>query len=359
MSKDASYIAKGIAIVMMLWHHLFFSVEAVSELSGGAAISYWPFSESMVFAIGQACKVCVAVFVFITGYGTYLKVAKLDERGGATAMAISSMSIASYVKLLLSLWAILVPLEIIGLVTGLRSPFVVYGSGGTANGVLAFVFDLLGLSHAMGTPTFNATWWYLSMAALFTLALPSVVLLARKVGSLPLLACAVLVPGLGGAASSNLTYYVPVVLLGVASAQYRFFEMSERYWKSAAGLAGGLIVLGVVLCLRSRMGATWLMDLIASVDVCWVGCSLTSLPHSILTQLGSHSANIFLFHTFIHYYYLPVPTYSIGSAMMILILDLVACVAISAALEYIKYAVGLQTLGQRLIELVSSSFNHE
>lgn len=72
MNKQSSNIAKGIAIVMMLFHHTFYSSKAIAERVGGEiAISYSPVSSQLIFSVAQSCKLCVPIFVFITGYGTY------------------------------------------------------------------------------------------------------------------------------------------------------------------------------------------------------------------------------------------------------------------------------------------------
>ena len=77
-SRNDTKVVKGIAIVLMLYHHLFaFPARIDSDLSyisafsiDGETISYW---------IGVFGKLCVALFIFLAGYGTYLSCRNKDN----------------------------------------------------------------------------------------------------------------------------------------------------------------------------------------------------------------------------------------------------------------------------------------
>lgn len=67
--KRQTNIAKGIAILLLLWHHLFFNnPEAYDLFSSFFIIKGIPI-ESLISTI---FKVCVAVFLFLSGYGLYI-----------------------------------------------------------------------------------------------------------------------------------------------------------------------------------------------------------------------------------------------------------------------------------------------
>lgn len=63
ISKQDSLIMKGIAICAMLWHHLFYT---------------HPEYGKFVYELGQLGKVCVAIFLFVSGYGLYKSFNKLN-----------------------------------------------------------------------------------------------------------------------------------------------------------------------------------------------------------------------------------------------------------------------------------------
>ncbi len=66
---------KGIAIIMMLFHHLF----GREALFKNYAISFFPLNKEFVVNMSLSFKICVSIFVFITGYGLTLSLKKLYE----------------------------------------------------------------------------------------------------------------------------------------------------------------------------------------------------------------------------------------------------------------------------------------
>lgn len=56
---------KGIALIMMFWHHLF----------GCDMLNNWsatiPGAEGFAYVIGASCNICVSMFLFCSGYGMY------------------------------------------------------------------------------------------------------------------------------------------------------------------------------------------------------------------------------------------------------------------------------------------------
>lgn len=62
LSLNDTIALKGVAIIAMLCHHLFFQ-----ESAYGVGIQQF----------GIVCKVCVAIFLFLSGYGLSVQYAKL------------------------------------------------------------------------------------------------------------------------------------------------------------------------------------------------------------------------------------------------------------------------------------------
>lgn len=60
LSIQDSNVLKGVAILIMLWHHLFLRPEYNDIVIHGHSIAQ---------EIAIMCKVCVAIFVFVSGYG--------------------------------------------------------------------------------------------------------------------------------------------------------------------------------------------------------------------------------------------------------------------------------------------------
>lgn len=60
LTVQDSNVLKGIVILIMLWHHLFLRPEYNDIVIHGHSIAQ---------EIAIMCKVCVAIFVFVSGYG--------------------------------------------------------------------------------------------------------------------------------------------------------------------------------------------------------------------------------------------------------------------------------------------------
>ena len=66
--KRQTNIAKGVAVLLLLWHHLFYN----NPKSYGKFISVLNINKVPVESvIADLCKVCVAVFLLLSGYGLY------------------------------------------------------------------------------------------------------------------------------------------------------------------------------------------------------------------------------------------------------------------------------------------------
>lgn len=66
-SKKHTQIAKGFAMILMLFDHLFW-------LNNGEYVSVFPLlpdGSSVEYAIGSIGNICVAMFLTLSGYGMY------------------------------------------------------------------------------------------------------------------------------------------------------------------------------------------------------------------------------------------------------------------------------------------------
>ena len=64
MTKRQSAVLQGVAIWMMLYHHLYSEAAEYESL--------FPFLQAdAVRRIAWFCKICVGIFAFVSGYGMY------------------------------------------------------------------------------------------------------------------------------------------------------------------------------------------------------------------------------------------------------------------------------------------------
>ena len=77
-SKDDTLCMKGIAILILFFHHNYLGPDRWLN----SPISFYPFSQSQIMYIAKFLKICVGIFVFLTGYGMLasVKTKSLDDR---------------------------------------------------------------------------------------------------------------------------------------------------------------------------------------------------------------------------------------------------------------------------------------
>ena len=147
--KDTDF-CKGIAIVLMIFHHLFNDYEEYE----GFIVNYSPFSGDYLMHLAMLARVCVAIFVFLSGYGiasTYRK--KFGQRI-PDKKETGEFVWKRYWKLMVGYWFAFL-LTLICQPLG-RTVFEAYGTE-LKSFAMYFLVDVLGLAYLFSTPTLNPT----------------------------------------------------------------------------------------------------------------------------------------------------------------------------------------------------------
>ena len=337
MDKRASSIAKGIAIVLMFIHHLFYSNNVLNRrINDYTVLNYAPLGNSRVILFSQLCKVCVAIFVFVTAYGTYKQVSRHQEKTN-----YANYSVQHYIKLIGSKFPILLVFGLLGLFTGYKNPVDLYFSKGLIRGVIYMLFDILCLSHTFATPMMNPAWWYLSLAVLWIFLIPILVPVANRYGSVFLLALSVLLPSMAGLDSSAIFWrYLPTAMLGLLYAQYDLFERSREGLSNKALRLLILVVVGVSACLfKMRIPRlVFLFEPIVACVTCAFAIEIASVPlmSNVLDCLGIHSSNMYMTHNLLLGYYLTDIIYSASNWILITCLFILISLIVSLITEFVK-----------------------
>ncbi len=326
-SKDTGII-KGVAICFMLWHHLFPN----ALYSGG--------SSAVVFmaAVG---KVCVSLFLLMSGYGLACQYSKLitdskslKERFFATIKFIAKR----YVKFYTGYWIIFLIFSMIGVWLG-----VSFESRYETDSILfPLVVDFFGF---MGYHSYNITWWFNRTILLLYIAFPILFLLIRKIPyiSLALVFGIMLVP-IPVAFINEMTIWMFPFFIGI------FWAMKVPQGYTITNKRKYLILLPIVLILCcvlvyfrqnriipyfSGIAVDGLLALVISMLVIML---IRNLPvvNVVFSFLGKHSANVYMVHTFLFSYWFPQFIYAPRYAFLIFLLLLLCSLAISLALEFIK-----------------------
>lgn len=146
LSIKESNELKGIALILMLIHHLFY-------IQKGLYDDIDIMGHGMINTIGILCKVCVSIYVFLSGYG--LCISHPDRK----PINLKAFYLRRFTKLYLNYWVIWLLFVPIGVFYFNRSFTDVYGTEDT---LLWSILDFFGLINITGRHGYNPTWWFYS-----------------------------------------------------------------------------------------------------------------------------------------------------------------------------------------------------
>lgn len=347
-TKDTQ-TCKGFAILIMLFHHLYADTGRFSDLT----INFWPLSQNMAVQIANFMKICVGIYVFLSAYGLTLSYRKWDK-GDWKFVA------ARYVKMMMPFFAVYILMLLCSLVLGkswnIPRAYGLPASPGLqdwASLVLAMAVDLLGFAHLLGTPTFNATWWYMSLAIVIILLIPLLFRAVGKLGPGYAAALAAMLPFALGLPTVSLTRYLLCMVLGVAAAQKGLLaQCKDRYAQLPAGnklmcFAALTAALALAVILRQGRYKGTLVELwdsgIPVLVIVYLYLFINDLPvlAPVLRFFGKYSTTIFLTHTFIRYYWFRDISYYFENAwlnfVVLTVLSTIAAAMIDGLLKLVRY----------------------
>lgn len=330
LTQSDSQALKGIALLLLLCHHLF--------ACPPAGVSYADFGFApLVRWLGVYGKACVALFVLLSGYGL------MRSTGGA--VSYGAFCRRRLGKLWLGYWAVWMVFVPLG-VWGFGRTFAdAYGE----HIVRGFVLDFFGLLNLTGDYGYNPTWWFYSCIIPLYLLFPllrSLWLRHAAVFRVALCMCLIMSALRGGGGLPRLPFadYVAAFMLGIAQASPR----SAGAHKGCGGRwpwlwLGALSALAMV---SARLRAPAFALLAANVCVCYahVRPRMGERFAEALASCGRHSCNIFLFHTFFYFYFFPDFIYAFRWPPLIFAALLALCLAASWALEWMKERLGFYQL---------------
>ena len=335
LTRQDTAVMKGIAICAMLCHHLYgFPPEGVEPYTG---VLSW---------LGVLGKVCVALFLFCSGYGLAANYTPNSIKEDLKFIG------RRLLKFYLNYWVIFLIFVPITILAFNRPLSAAYGENYVWGHLILDIFGLQGWN------SYNITWWFNTLIIILYLLFP---LLYRAIRWKPWLAILV------GVIVMRLSTRVPFDTLDLCLWQFPFIldVVWKLYESKGADVQEWLtthraiaIICSVCLLIASviiRMypivphwGGVRIDGFIACA-IAW--CVITILRNSrsimaILYFLGKHSINSYMIHTFINGYWHPEWLHSCewlrgGANFAILML---ICLKISIVLEYIKEKVGLNKL---------------
>ncbi len=346
MTKRESNILKCVAIMLMLFHHLFMYAAEPDY----PALVYGPLLSNCwrLASAGQLSKLCVTLFVFVTAYGTarsYLG----DDMGNEGRLA--EKSLRRLVRLLVNFqFVYIIAFALCPL--GGKSWLSLYSPSRLENLAFAF-FDFMGLSYILQTPSYNSAWWYMSFAITLVLLLPWLIKLCRRLGAYVLLPGLLLVRWLD--VEFVLFRYLLITLLGIVLAEYGTAErVKDGYDRAKLPARAALLLFS--LALTAAVSVLWLRAGDNLLDVYEL---LLCLPVTLLTLLvlaripyvndaaefvGRHSMNMFFVHAFIYQNWFYDFTYSLKYPALIYLFLFASSLAASVFIQQLKKWLRVEAL---------------
>lgn len=338
-TKNHSFTAKGLAILLLLTYHLFQNEALVTSLD----VIYKPFSLSGFLTFTGFGNVCVSIFVFLTAYGI---AAGLLSQTEITPALAYRQAMKRFVILMVNFSVLYFS---VNLLWWYKFDYQsLYGLD--KQGILYVLTDAAGLSMFFGTPTLNATWWYMEIAYLLIFLVPFLTWLVKKIGY-PLLLAAALVPYVI-TFNPDMVRYLFVAAFGVCAAYGKWPDklLNLKLHPVFQWLIG---IAGFALCVLVRQNYvvyetySHLVDAPIVLFLVYLGAGLIgSVPvlGKVFAFIGKHAMNIYLVHTFFYMALWQKYIYHFKYAGITFLLLLGSCFIYSVLLELLKRVTGLKKL---------------
>lgn len=310
ITRDKSLYIKAFAIILMLVHHLFTFPE---RLPAGRYISLFSFQGLTVEQfVGGFGKVCVCIFLFLSGYGLYISYYQKE-------ITIKSV-IQRILKFYIQFWIVFIVFIPLGILLD-KIPF----------NLKEILLNALGIIS-----TLNGEWWFIYLYVLLVLLFPVLLKLVKHVnGRLIFSASLVLVlvsNYINDYYLKQFLIYQVYFVMGLLVCRYSIFNHLYLLLQKIKGMQW--ITLGILLCSPIIYLILLKIPLIhhftfVMVTFILVYC-IAQLPldNRLLKWIGKSSTNIWLTHSFFCYYYFKefiyAPRYSILIVIWLLFISLIA-----------------------------------
>jgi hypothetical protein len=334
-------IAKGVAVLLLLVHHLFSFPE---RLKYDYISLFTLFNENGEYYIGHFGQIAIVIFLFLSGYGLYKSNFKNPSN-------ILNKSYTRLKKIMINYWVVFLIFIPMGLIFfGDIERF-------QNNSIMEFLRNFLALSSS-----YNGEWWFLYDYILLILIFP---LIFQGVCKNPILTLLISFFIFYNSSSQgnyySVMYWQLAFMLGTFFAKYNLYTWVKKIYnirlfrnlKLFNNVIFDLIIIVVLFRFRTTsqlFEKTTIDMLIAPLFIFVIIQLMTKIKlTTTLTYLGKHSMNIWLTHTFFCYYYFQsivyLPRISILIFIWLVLLTLLTSIIINKIILLInnKVLIKIQT----------------
>ena len=328
--------AKGLAIILLLIHHLFYQ-------PAGYFQDIVVFDVPLVFGLARFSKVAVGIFVLLSGFGLY----KSFEKKNA---GFKNFCVQHLIKIYLNYWLMWILFVPIGFLFFGRTLQNIYGH----SEIFKLLINISGLQYAFNFYGINPTWWFMSCIVILYLLFPFLYTLLKRFKEVFLILIFVIsllsidISILGVQPFEPIREYLFTFVLGMFIAQRNSIEKINATNYKMLKLLLLTVVFLIFIFLRFQLKSKSLIvtDGVISFILIYLLSQLKA-KLKLLTLLGEHSFNIFLFHTFIYYFYFHKIVYVSSNPIVIFSITISLCLLLSILIEYLKNKLGFYILQQK------------
>lgn len=343
-SKKDTGMIKGIAILLLLFYHLF----AQSFVYEGFQVRFL-MEQSRVVWLAEFGNICVAIFLFLSAYG----ITKSFDNIQIEKQSMNHIVKKTFSRMVVLIIHFLMMYVSVWLIWFSKFEYeLVYGDG--KQSFLFAITDALGLAEIFDTPTLCMTWWYMEIAILCIAIVPLFQNIYQKIGDLILLVL-ILLPSVLNV-DLDVYMYVIVIAMGLCAANGDWIN-KLKHWNTPYAMKILLALVTMILSFLLRSNAIVkdyyeyvTESIVAFVWIVGLYILFEKIPlvTRILQFIGKHSMNIFFFHTFIYLILYRDYIYGLEYSGLIFSVLLGISLLYSIVIEFIKVRFGFYKLVDKI-----------
>lgn len=326
--KDTNY-SKGVAMCLMIIHHLFFNVTNM-----GVNVN----NMEMWQNIGILSKVCVAIFLILSGYGI--------DKSIKNGYKITEFYKKRFLKLYTNYWVTISISFIVGFLFFYDKFIMLLGN----YALFKIVYNYTGLQLITGYAGYNGAWWFMTVIIILYLLYPFIDILIKKYNYFFLaFATICLFPEILRFDLLNLKWiafwFFPFIL-GIFISRNDMFKqfniiLDSNIWRYIT-IMMIILLFVIIIPVRLRLGMTYsgyaLDTLFALLIIIadYLYLSKIKILDKFLVCVGKYSMDMFLIHGFITTLYTAEFIYSLKYPILMITVVLIISLCISILLSKIK-----------------------
>jgi hypothetical protein len=327
LSKNQSEQVKGVAVLLMIAHHLYAFPDRVPLMMAGD--SFW--ERNLLYNIGAFGQLCVSLFLFISGYGLGL--------GNPASLAGSVLRRLRV--FMTAYWLNCIFIFIIGRI--FLGPFTAHV--GAANIGYDWSFSGLLGNLSLWDISYNREWWFARLyVIILVLIWPMCEVLSRR-GMVLLMACSWFLFGLSSVVNEPVRFlhHQLAFVVGFWMSRYNvgiIDDSAKLFGTKYSALLESIFCLALSVLIKKKLKGE-LDALAAPIFVHgFLGLIRMGLVGSMLSIVGRNSIYMWLNHTFLFYYFWGDFFYSINNSIiryfLIVILSFLAACLCSGVIRVLS-----------------------